>query len=191
MTHHSQLRPFLIIFQEESKILICYVNIWITTQTSMFFLSLLTPGKAVLVNFVFDLIGRVTHIDTRGQIRCAHLGLRSLQRREKLWMQQSGLGIFEFRGNITGKTEIWILINCTRDEWWNIGYGAEDLREGVWEGWGRLNGSEVNFTDIVSRESNDYEWRADSVYFTYESLKPNVAFAWLMVICLEILDTLR
>ncbi len=26
---------------------------------------------------------------------------------------------------------------------------------------------------------------------THESLKPNVAFAWLMVICREILETLR
>lgn len=66
-------------------------------------------------------------------------------------MDERRFRVFEFDGDVAGKTEIGVLVDCAGDKTGNVGYGAEDMREGVGEGRCGLNGCEVDFPDVVTK----------------------------------------
>jgi hypothetical protein len=59
------------------------------------------------------------------------------------------LRVFEFLRNVTRKPEVRVLIDRAGDEAWDIGDFAENVREGVREGRSGLDGTEMNFADVV------------------------------------------
>ena len=67
-------------------------------------------------------------------------------------MDQGRFGVFELRCHVSGQTEVWVLVYRTWDERGHVRYGTEYLREGVGEGWSSLDGGEVDFPNVISRE---------------------------------------
>lgn len=104
----------------------------------------------MLIDLILDLVCRIGHVDRRVGITGAHLRLRALQGGEELRVNEQRLGVLELGGNITGETEIGILVDCAGDKAGDVGFGTEDLREGVGEGWGGLNCNEMRFADVVT-----------------------------------------
>ena len=54
-------------------------------------------------------------------------------------MQERRFGVFELLCNIACEAEVWILVDGAGDEAGDVGYFAEDLREGVGERGSRLD----------------------------------------------------
>lgn len=138
-TYLRQPGPFLVVLEKESKILVRNIHIGVTTQASVFFFCFLPARETVFVDFVLDLIRGIGHEDARVDIRCAHLGLGPLEGREELGMNQRRLRVLQFHGNVSGKTEVWILVDGTWNQAWNIALCAEDVRERVRKCRGRLD----------------------------------------------------
>lgn len=65
-------------------------------------------------------------------------------------MDKGWLGILQLSGDVSRQAEIWILVDGTRDETWNVGLRAEDVREGIGEGWSGLDGSKMYFPDVIT-----------------------------------------
>ncbi len=109
-------------------------------------------------------------------------------------MDECWLRVFEFCRDIPCQSEVRVLIYSTRDEAMYIRGFAKYLGERIGEGWRSLNRGEMNFSDIIALASaatlSHVRALADRGR-THESLNPKVAFAWFMVICREILETLR
>ena len=64
-------------------------------------------------------------------------------------MNKGGLLILQLNRDITGKTEVWILVDGTWNETRNVASGAENVRERVGEGRSGLDGCEVDLSDVV------------------------------------------
>ena len=111
--------------------------------------GLLATREAVLVDLVLDLRRRVGHVDARVRVRRAHLRLRALQRREELGVQQCRLRVLQLRRDVSREAEVRILVDRAWDEAWDVRLGAEDLGEGVREGWRGLDGREVDFPNVI------------------------------------------
>ena len=103
-------------------------------------------------------------------------------------MDQSGFGVFELRGYVSGQTEVWVLIDRAWDKAGYVRDGTKYLRERIGERWGGLNGGEVDFSNAVSRRDISKVAPRGGTVSTYESLKPKVALACEMVIWREILE---
>ena len=117
-------------------------------------------------------------------------------------MQQGRLRVLQLVRDVTRQAEIGILVDRTWDETGNVRFGTKDLWEGVGKGRRRLDGAKVNLADVVTKKTKDVLARMSRPKKagqnrkgmgqrreTYESLKPNVAFAWLRVIWRETFDT--
>ena len=115
--------------------------------------GLLAARKAVLVDLVLDLVGRVVHVNAGVRVRRAHLRLRALQCGEKFGVQQRGLRVLELHGDVARQPEVRVLVDRARDEARDVGDGAEDLGEGVGEGGRGLDGREVDLADVVSADA--------------------------------------
>lgn len=85
----------------------------------------------MFVDLIFDLIRRIIHEDARVRVRRAHLCLWPLKRWEESRVQECGLWILELLRDIAREAEVWVLINCTRNETWDVGHLSENVREGV------------------------------------------------------------
>jgi len=59
--------------------------------------------------------------------------LWALESWEEFSVEKSGFGVFELLGNVSRKTEIWVLVYCTRDQAWDVGYFAKDVGERIGE----------------------------------------------------------
>jgi hypothetical protein len=94
-------------------------------------------------------------------------------------------------GNVAREAEVGILVNRTWDEGRNVRFRAEDLREGIGKGWRCLNGAKMYLANVITDRKDGPSRKKDGGEreTTYESPKPNVAFAWLRVIWREIFDT--
>lgn len=130
-TYLSQPGQFLVVFKEESKVLVRNIHIGVATQASVFFFCFLSARETVFVDFVLDLIRGVCHEDAGVDIRCAHFGLGSLKGGEELGMDQSRLGVLQFHGNVSGETEVWILVDGTWNQARDIALCAKDVGERV------------------------------------------------------------
>ena len=107
-------------------------------------------------------------------------------------MEECGFGVFEFDGDVAGEAEVGVLVDGAGDEAGYVGCFAEDLGERVGEGRCGLNGGEVDFPDVVAGGCRlTFQICGQEAMSTHESLKPNVALAWLIVIWRESLETLR
>ena len=150
----------------------------------MLFLRLLSTAESVSINLILDLVRSVRHEDAGICIRGTHFRLGTLEGGEELGVNQSGFRVFELRGDISSQTEVWVLVDRTRDETGYIRDRTEYLREGVGEGWRGLDGGKVDFTNVVARGMDKQisirykRWDPS----THESLKPKVALACEMVI---------
>lgn len=138
-TYLRQPGPFLVVFEEESKVLVRNIHIRVTTQASVLFFCFLPARETVFVDFVLDLIRGVGHEDARVDVRCAHLGLGSLEGREELGMDQRRLRVLQFYGNVSGEPEVWILVDGTWNQARDIALCAKYVRERVRKRRGRLN----------------------------------------------------
>ena len=105
-------------------------------------------------------------------------------------MDQGGLGVFELRCHVSSQAEVRVLVYRAWDETGYVRNGTEYLREGIGERRSGLDGSEVDFSDVITRKMD----KTTSVKLgcwdlsTHESLKPNVALAWEIVIWREIFE---
>ena len=122
LTDLSDSRKFVIVIQEEAQVLISNIYLRVTPILAMLFLRLTTTRKAMPVDFVLDLVEGIVHKYTRVRVRCAHLGLRALQRGEETRVNECRFGIFEFLSDITCESEVGILVYRT-------GYEARDIRD--------------------------------------------------------------
>lgn len=143
------LRQLIIVFEEESKVLERHIHVGVATLLAVLLNRRLSAREGVLVDLVFDLLGRVGHKDTRRIDRGRHLALSAEQRRDELGVNQSWLFVLESRRHFPRQTEIGILINGTRNQARNIRFGAKDLRERIGEGRCGLDRYERPFPDVV------------------------------------------
>ena len=113
-------------------------------------------------------------------------------------MQKSWLGILELLCDIPCEAEIWILVNCAWDQARDVGRIAKDVGERIREGRGGLDRRKVNLANVIAAGCPrpafvqvlfDDPMRKN--FGTHESVNPKVDFAWLHVICRDILETLR
>jgi hypothetical protein len=81
-----------------------------------------------------------------------------LEGREEGGVNERWLGVFEASGDIAGQAEVWVLVNGTGDESGNLKVlfrvGAEDVREGVGEGGGGLDGGEMDLANVVTARAS-------------------------------------
>lgn len=89
-------------------------------------------------------------------------------------MDKGGFGILQLLGDVTRQTEIWILVDRARDQARNVGHGAENLREGIGEGWCRLDRREVNLADVIS--AHDKNMHDSDVWIYIRIIKPECRF---------------
>lgn len=97
----------------------------------MLLLRLLTATKTMLIDLILDLGRGVGHVYSGVSIARAHLRLRALEGREELGVDEEGFGVLEFGGDVPGEAEVRVLVDRAGDKARNVGFGAEDLREGV------------------------------------------------------------
>ena len=107
------------------------------------------------VDLILNLIRGIAHVYARVDIRRTHLCLRTLQRGEELGVQQGRLRVSQLLRDVTRQAEIGILVDRTRDEARNVGFGAKDLWEGVGKGRRRLDGTKVNLADVVTLKTKN------------------------------------
>jgi hypothetical protein len=125
----ADLCELLIILEEEAQVLICNIDLRISSQPPMLFFRLLTTRESMLIDLILQLIRSIRHEDTRVDITGAHLGLRPLESREEFGMDERGLGILEFLSNVACQTEVRILVDGAGNETWDVRCGSEYLRE--------------------------------------------------------------
>ena len=140
----------VVVLKEEAQVLVADVNVRIPPKPSVLFLRLATTAEPMAVDLILNLIRGIAHVYARVDIRRTHLCLRTLQRGEELGVQQGRLRVSQLLRDVTRQAEIGILVDRTRDEARNVGFGAKDLWEGVGKGWRRLDGTKVNLADIVT-----------------------------------------
>ena len=68
-------------------------------------------------------------------------------------MDQRWLLVLESLSAFSRETEVRILVDSTRDQTGNVGFGAEDLRERRGERGRGLNRNKVPFADVVTRDN--------------------------------------
>lgn len=103
----------------------------------------------MLIHLILNLRRLVRHINTTVRVARAHLGLRALQRGEELCMQQRGLGVLELLRDVAREAEVRVLVDRAGDEARDVRGRAENVREGVGERRGGLDGGEVDLADVV------------------------------------------
>jgi hypothetical protein len=67
-------------------------------------------------------------------------------------MDEGWFGVLKFLRHITRKPEVRVLVYRAGDEAWDIRNFAEDVRERVRERRGCLNGTKMDFSDVVPIE---------------------------------------
>lgn len=142
----------LIVVVEESKVLIGNIHIWVSTQPSMFLLRYLSTAKRMPVDLGLYLFRRIRHKYCAILVRRAHLGSSALQSWEELGVQECWFGIPKPVCYVAREAEVWVLVDCTRNERWNVFLGAKYMWVGVGERGSSLNGREVDFADVVAKE---------------------------------------
>lgn len=142
-----------IVIQEERKVLVTDINIRVSSFLPVLFDRSLSSAKRVLVDLVLDHLLRVGHVDRTLLCRCTHLRLSSEQRGNEFGVDQRWLLVLESLSAFSGETEVRILIDGTRDQTGNVGFGAEDLRERRRERRCGLNRNKVPFADVVTRDN--------------------------------------
>jgi hypothetical protein len=190
-THLPNCCQLFIVLEEEAQVLIADVDVCITPKSPVFLLSFATTAEPMAVDLILNLIWHVTHKYARVDVRRAHFCLRALQSREEFCVQQRGLRVFQLVGNVARKAEIRVLVDCTRDKTRDVGLDSKNLWEGVGKRWSGLNGAKVYLSNVITAQINITKMKTTGRKRerTNESLKPNVALAWLRVIWREIFDT--
>lgn len=82
----------------------------------------------MLVNLILNYFGCISQKDCWIWITCAHFGLESQNRREKLRMNTARFGHLNSGTNISCHSEVWILVNTLRYKAWN-NLIAKNVRE--------------------------------------------------------------
>jgi len=83
----------------------------------------------VLVDLILDLIWLVCHENATVWVAGAHFRLRTLESGEELGVDESGFGVLQFHGDVTGQPEVGILVDSTGDQAGNVCSCSKDLRE--------------------------------------------------------------
>lgn len=65
-------------------------------------------------------------------------------------MQECRLWVLEFLCDVPGEAEVWVLVDCAGNETGDIGRIAKNVRKGVGEGGGGLDGREVDLADVIA-----------------------------------------
>lgn len=65
-------------------------------------------------------------------------------------MEERGLGVFEFLGDVASETEIWVLVDSAGDQTGDIGDFAKYVRERVGERRCGLDGCEVDLSNVIA-----------------------------------------
>lgn len=102
------------------------------------------------VDLVLDLGLGIRHEDGRAVDRGTHLGTGSLESREELCVDQSGLGVLELMSNITREAEVRVLIDRAGNQARNIRASSENLGKSVGEGGCSLNRHKVRLAHVIT-----------------------------------------
>jgi hypothetical protein len=143
-----------VILHEEREILKRNVVLRPPAHLSLLLGRILTARKGVLVDLVFDLVGRVGEEDGGRVDRGGHLGTGALQRGEEYGVDERGFLVFHLLGVFAALAEIRVLVYRTRDQ---TRYRprlervvAEDVGEACRETGRGLGGTEVEFAYVVA-----------------------------------------
>lgn len=83
----------------------------------------------MLIDLILDLIWLVCHENATVWVAGAHFCLRTLESGEELGMDEGGLGVLQFHGDITSQPEIGILVDSTWDQAGDVSSCPKDLRK--------------------------------------------------------------
>lgn len=128
-TYCGNLGQEVIVLFIKRQVLECNIDIWVSTILTVKLFSVTTSREPVLVDLVLDLVGRVGHVNSGVGVGCRHFSLCALERRKELAVQQSWLGVLELVSNITGQSEVRVLVDGARNETGYIVLLPKDLRE--------------------------------------------------------------
>jgi hypothetical protein len=76
----------------------------------------LSSGESVFLYLVLDFLFGVCQEDSRGRIRGRHLLVVALQSWEELGVQSARLGELQSRSDVSGHSEVRILVDSARDK---------------------------------------------------------------------------
>ena len=150
----ANVLEFIIVLQEESKVLEGHIDLRVTTLLAVELGSVTTTREGELVDLVLDLIRGVAHEDSGGVDTSGHLRARSLEGRQEDGVDERWLLVLHLLGVFSALPEVWVLVDGARNQ---AGDGrdlfevvAEDMGETGCECRGRLGGAEVELADVVA-----------------------------------------
>ena len=79
----ADLLKFVVVFQEEGKVLEGHVDVDVCTLFALLLESSLSAGEGVAVDLLLDIIGCVSQQNAGSRVRAAHFRLLALQGREE------------------------------------------------------------------------------------------------------------
>lgn len=114
----SNLRQFLVIFHEKLKIVVGDIDLEISTVLLLFLLSRPSTTKGVPSNLLLDLLGSISHEDTRSWIRTRHLSMEALESREEFSIHTCRLWSLDLSAHISCHPEVGVLVDSA---WYQTG----------------------------------------------------------------------
>lgn len=102
------------------------------------------------IDLVLDLVRGIAHKYTRVGVRGAHLRLGSLEGREESRVDECGLGVLEFLGDVSRQSEVGVLVDRTGNKARNVAHFTKYLGEGVGERRCGLDGNKMYLANVVS-----------------------------------------
>mmetsp|Transcript_3244 Transcript_3244/g.5785 ORF Transcript_3244/g.5785 Transcript_3244/m.5785 type:complete len:222 (-) Transcript_3244:327-992(-) len=156
----SNPRQLVVVLQKEPQPLIAHIHVQIGSQFLLQLLRIPPPRESVRLDLPFNILRGVRQEDGRVGVAAAHLPLRSLQRREKLGVDQRRLALervvtrHELMGDVAGEPKVRILVDGAGDEARERGRvgasAAQHVGEGAAEGRCGLHGREGDLADVRS-----------------------------------------
>jgi hypothetical protein len=150
------LFELLIVLEEESEVLVGDIDVEICSVLLMFFKSGTSSRESVFIDFLLDVLVRVGQEDRRGWVAGSHLLVLAEDRGEELGVDASRLEVLDSDSNVSGHSEVRVLIDALRDEAGNVGSLAENVGEGVGERGGGLDCRVGELTAVVALVDSEY-----------------------------------
>lgn len=149
LTDSGKLVEELVVFLEKGEVLVRDVNVRVAAEPALLLGRFLTAAERVRVDLLLDLGGRVGHVDARVLVRGGHLGLGAGERGNEGRVDERRLAVLEPLRDLARQPEVRVLVDRARDQGWDVGIGAKDLRERVGKGGCSLDRDKVPLANVV------------------------------------------
>jgi hypothetical protein len=92
-----------------------------------------TSGEGKLIDLLLNISSGVSHVNCGVRVMSCHLGFKSLKGREENGIHARSLFVFKLCSYISSHSEVWVLVNSTWNQGWDVFSLSEDVRESVAE----------------------------------------------------------